>query len=130
MTMSELRHRTLLRETEEKVKLLRMNWFVKNHEQQRADADAQTRPAARDSARAARLADEVRAMRAEVRAINAALERYRRRLQDGRTGAEGAGGRDDDDAVPETDFSYMYPVPPDVQLQLYTGGSQRRCPII
>lgn len=119
--MSELRHRVLLQETEKKIKLLRMNWFVKNHEQRRADADAQTRPAAYDSTRAARLVDEVRAMRAEVEATNVALERYRRRLQEDRTAAKGAGGRDDDAAGPETDFSYMYPVPADVRLQLYTG---------
>jgi len=119
MTQALLRKQIHLQEVEKKIKLLQMNWFIKNHEEANKNIDG-PKPTA-PSAQTIRLINEIQEMRTEIKDINVKLEEYQKEINTKDT----ANKPDEDQPSPtsllETDISYMYPVPPDVKLQLYNG---------
>lgn len=118
MTRTELRRQTHMQEVEKKIKLSQMNWFIKNHHEEANDDGP--RPTAPSSVHMTRLVDEIREMRAEIRYVNAKLDEYQREINDKRTA-----DKPDRPSPPllETNVSYMYRVPSDVKLHLYTGNN-------
>lgn len=112
MTLAELRH---MQEVENKVKLLRMNWFLKNYEQENENPD-KPKPVASTSARTKRLVLEIQEMRDEIKDINTKLEEYRKKIN-----AKSSYDLSPPAQVGQTEISYMYPILPNVEQQLYTG---------
>lgn len=114
---AEMRHMAHMLEVENKIKLLRMNWFIKNQEEADKHPD-QPKPVT--SVQTAKIIEEIREMRAEIKEINAKVEEYQKELN-----AKNLGKTTDDShprlQLPEINFSYMYPVPPDIKNQLFTG---------
>jgi len=103
-----------MQEVEKKIKLLQMNWFVKNYEEANENPD---KPKPTISAQSTRLIDEIRGMRALIKDINGKLEEYQKEIN-------AKEFEKPDENAPErfeTDISYMYPVPFDIEQQLYNG---------
>lgn len=117
MTQSELRQQIYMQEMEKKIKLLQMNWFIKNHEEAEKNTD-EPRPTA-PSAQTKRLIDDIREMRSEIGDIKAKLDEYQKEIN--KKTADEQEDQASQSLHLETDISYMYPVPSDVKLQLYTG---------
>lgn len=113
--MAELRHRLHMQEVEKKVKLLRMNRFLKNYEQENENPD-KPKPAATTSALTRRLVLEIQDMRDEIKDINTKLEKYQKKIN---------AKLSNDPSLPvhfeQTEISYMFPIPPDVGQQLFIG---------
>lgn len=107
---AEMRHIAHMLEVEKKIKLLRMNWFIKN----RDEAEKHTNRLKPTSFQTAKIVEEIRAMRAEIKAINAKVEEYQRELNAKNSDKPVDNGQ----PPPETAYSYMYPVPFDVKNQL------------
>lgn len=114
MALSKLRYQLLKEEMERKNKLQQTNWFVKNIE------DAYENPYVPkvNAAKTRRFLNEVREMQAEIKEIYSDLEKYQMEIN-----VKKHHKSDVNKSLPrlDTDISYMYPVPPDVQQQLYTG---------
>lgn len=90
-----------------------MNWFIKNYEEANQNAD---KPKSTVTPQATRIVNEIRDMRAEIKDINIKLDKYQKELNAKASDQPADGG-----GSLETDISYMYPVPPDVDRLLYTG---------
>jgi len=118
MAQAELRRQMHMQEVEKKIKLLQMNWFIKNYHEEANDDGP--RPTAPSSVHTTRLIDEIREMRAEIRYINAKLDEYQREINDKRTANKPSRPSP---PLLETNVSYMYRVPSDVKIQLYTGNN-------
>lgn len=114
MAMAELRHQMHMQEVEKKIKLLQMNWFIKNYENAYENPD---KPKPTVSAQSTRLVDEIRGMRTLIKDINRKLEEYQKEinLKESKKPEENA------PELFEADISYMYPVPFDTKQQLYNG---------
>jgi len=104
-----------MQEVEKKIKLLQMNWFIKNYEQ--ATKSHPDKPKQTVSIQSTKLIDEIRGMRTLIRDISGKLEEYRKRInaKESETPDEKASEN------VETDISYMYPVRFDIEQQLYNG---------
>lgn len=116
MTLNELRHRAHVQEVEKKIKLLQMNWFIRNHEE--AD-DNPDKPKYSASTQTTKLVREIQEMRTEIKDIKAKLNEYQKELN-AKAPSQFA---NDGGGVPrlETEITYMYPVPSNVENLLYTG---------
>uniref|UniRef100_A0A2S2NE29 Uncharacterized protein n=1 Tax=Schizaphis graminum TaxID=13262 RepID=A0A2S2NE29_SCHGA len=114
MAMSELRHRMHMQEVEKKIKLLQMNWFIKNYEEAIENSD---KPKPTVSIQSTKLIDEIRGMRTLIKDINAKLEEYQKEIN--KKAFEKL--NENASARFETEISYMYSVPPDIKHQLYNG---------
>jgi len=114
MAMAELRHQMHMQEVEKKIKLLQMNWFIKNYEEATENSD---KPKPIVSIQSTKLIDEIRGMRTLIKDINGKLEEYQKEIN--KTALE----KLDKNVLSrfETDISYMYPIPHDIKHQLYNG---------
>lgn len=101
-------------EVEKKLKLLRMNWFLKNQENASRDQPDGSKP--ERSVRAEKLVAEIEELRADIRQINEKMAEYQRDVT-----AKESNVPDGRKLFPAKDISYMYPVPPEVQILLSTG---------
>lgn len=110
MSMAEMRHRLHMQEVEKKIKLLQMNWFLKNYEGANENPD---KPKPTVSVQSTRLIDEIREMRTLIKGIHGKLEEYQKELN--------AKPSKNAPTRIETEISYMYPVPSDIEHQLYNG---------
>jgi len=114
MAMAELRHQMHMQEVEKKIKLLQMNWFIKNYEQATGNLD-KSKPIV--SIQSTKLIDEIRGMRALIKDINGKLEEYQKRIN--AKESEKPDERATESVVTHT--SYMYPIRFDIEQQLYNG---------
>lgn len=114
MVMAELRHQMHMQEVEKKIKLLQMNWFIKNYEKAYENPD---KPKPTVSAQSTRLVDEIRGMRILIKDINRKLEEYQKEINS----KESEKPEENSPERFEADISYMYPVPFDTEQQLYNG---------
>ncbi|XP_060878148.1 uncharacterized protein LOC132950644 [Metopolophium dirhodum] len=112
MAMAELKHQMHMQEVEKKIKLLQMNWFIKNYEEANENPD---KPKPTVSVQSTKLIDEIREMRTLIKDINGKLEEYQKEINAKEFEKPG-------ETVP--DISYMYPVPFDIEQQLYNGISR------
>lgn len=114
MAMAELRHQMHMQEVEKKIKLLQMNWFIKNYEEAIENSD---KPKPIVSIQSTKLIDEIRGMRTLIKDINGKLEEYQKEIN------KKALEKLDENVLSrlETDISYMYPIPHDIKNQLYNG---------
>lgn len=115
MAMAELRHQMHMQEVEKKIKLLQMNWFIKNYEQ--ATKSHPDKPKPTVSIQSTKLIDEIRGMRTLIRDIKGKLEEYHKRIN----AKESEKPDEKASENVETDISYMYPVRFDIEQQLYNG---------
>lgn len=91
-----------------------MNWFIKNYEEANENPD-KLKPTV--SIQSTKLIDEIRGMRTLIKDINGKLEEYQKEINTKKS-------KKPDEIAPEsfeTDISYMYPVPFDIEQQLYNG---------
>lgn len=116
MAIAELRHQLHMQEVEKKIKLWRMNLFIKNQEEANLNLD-KTKPT--QSAQMTKLINEIREMRAQIKEINMKVDEYQKELNS--KGLEKQNNNDSPTSFLEIDNSYMYPIPADVERQLYTG---------
>lgn len=114
MAMAELRHQMHMQEVEKKIKLLQMNWFIKNYEEAIGNSD---KPKPIVSIQSTKLIDEIRGMRTLIKDINGKLEEYQKEIN------KKALEKLDKNVLSrfEIDISYMYPIPHDIKHQLYNG---------
>lgn len=110
---AELRNQMHMQEVEKKLKLLQMNWFIKNHEESNENPD-RSKPT--QSVQMTKLVEEVREMRAQIKEINIKVDEYQKELN-----LDTKRPNDTNINRLDVNVSYMYPVPPDIESQLYNG---------
>jgi len=105
-----------MQEVEKKIKLLQMNWFIKHYEE-KIENRVEPIKATTVSIQSTRLVNEIREMRTLIKDINNKLQNYQKEINAKEFVKP-------DKSAPErieTDISYMYPVPSDIENQLYNG---------
>lgn len=115
MTRAEIRHQIHMQEVEKKLKLVRMNWFIKNYETIAANTD---KPKTITSPKMEELVKEIYKMRAKAKDMYAKLDDYQNKLN---TKASDLQDNDITLVTEPMSTTNMYPIPSDVELQLYNG---------
>ncbi|XP_050541096.1 uncharacterized protein LOC126905449 [Daktulosphaira vitifoliae] len=116
MSLSEIRHKLQMQQVENKIKLIRMNWFIKNYEKLFQNPE---KPKVLSSSKMGELFEEIQEMRESSKEIYKKLQVYQKDIDNQFK------NKNNEQCIKEIAIlPNMFPVPEDVMKELLNGVSK------